>query len=543
MKEVLLVDIPTCTISANSSYEKIAEEKYRLQKIIFDDYLRIKNPSLVMPHPKYYSRSLLTFASCLKEEGIDSAYFNMDSYKINDPFLLPEDFDKLPMVEKHWESIYVTAKHDLIDLAENSDIMAIASITPSFPIASGIADLAKRSNESIKIIIGGRHATYFDRKVLKNHNFDVVIRGEGDESFTETVGSLLNSSTLEKVKGITYKDKERIVRNPPRAPIQDLDKVPLPLYDILPGYLGGYHHNIVSARGCPFSCDFCQEPSFWQRKTRMVSPERFVEELSYLNEHTFSDSYPLMVHISDSDFNAPKERASEICQLIKKENINLKFSCDIHPKFVDKKIIKDMEKAGFLQLGIGIEDASDRVLRSVNKSSDFNTTIKACEKIKETAPDIRINAYWITGLPGSNKETFDENIKALRYVYDKGLVDIVSNKHFVPYPGTPIFDSPEKFGVEILHKEWGEYERLSRPVMRLKDVNEKEIFEQFLKMETELISLYEKRIERDNMPSLPEFEWKWNQFFSCLVPVSRIDKPSQWSYATKYINQGKQTLI
>lgn len=496
MKEIVLVDIPTCKISCPSSYKDIANKKYVLQKKIFDDVLTSER-SVILPPPNYYSRALLIFAACLKEMKIDSVYVDWNDEK---------------------------QRRKLDGLVKNAKIVIITCITESFPIAAEIARLVKEINESVKVIVGGRHATYYHSEILEDNNFDIVIRGEGEESLPETVDALLRSSPLEKIKGITYKREGKIFMNPSASPIEYFDRFPLPLYEILPKHLDNYHHNLISTRGCTFRCKFCQEPFFWNGKVRGASPERFVEELSYLAEHVKDGT---MIHISDSIFNSTNERALEICKLIKKSGISLRFSGDIRAGFIDRETINYMHDAGFVQVGIGIEDASASVLKTIDKRTSFDIAAKTCKMIKDTN-DIFINGYWLTGLPGSTNETFSENIKGLQYLYRKKLLDIVSNKILVPYPGIPFFDKPEKYGIKILHKNWINYERMINPVYRLENLSEKDIYEQFLKMESELVRLYQERTGLTN------------EDISKLINGNKF---TTWSYVTECFNQGKQTII
>ncbi|MEM1667015.1 MAG: cobalamin-dependent protein [Nitrososphaerota archaeon] len=158
------------------------------------------------------------------------------------------------------------------------DIVGITSTTPSIYEAYKVADIAKKVNENCIVVIGGPHVTFLPEEVLMEcKSIDIVVLGEGEETFRELVNAVERGLPLEDVKGITFRKHEKIVVTKPRPPIKDLDEIPFPSLDILPvekyELQGVKYMPIMSSRGCPFRCYFCASSRIFGGCWRCRSPK------------------------------------------------------------------------------------------------------------------------------------------------------------------------------------------------------------------------------------------------------------------------------
>ena len=122
--------------------------------------------------------------------------------------------------------------------------------------------------------------------------------------------------------------------------------------------------------------------------------------------------------------------------------------------------------------------------------------IEACETIRSSDSSMAIHAYMIAGLPGSTRQTMFEKAKSMRDLVLKDLVDIIGNKIFVPYPGTPFFQQPNDFNITIKTKQWSKYDRRSFPVYELKDLSAEEIYTGYLFQEAILLQAYKDKLNK-----------------------------------------------
>ena len=168
---------------------------------------------------------------------------------------------------------------------ENADIYGFSIAAGTVNSALGIAKILKELKPTVTIVFGGPQATLNHELILKNFRFiDVVIRGEGEETFGELVETISHQETLSKIRGITWRDStDRIICNDERSLICNLDSLPIPDYsqydykkmniNVIPLEVG---------RGCPYSCSFCSSSVLWQRKYRVKSIERIIDEMKLL---------------------------------------------------------------------------------------------------------------------------------------------------------------------------------------------------------------------------------------------------------------------
>lgn len=144
-------------------------------------------------------------------------------------------------------------------------------------------------NPNIITIIGGPHVTFVPELTLKESPYiDAVVRGEGEEVFKQLLHHLDKGKELSDVRGITYRENNKIRNNPPMPLIKDIDSIPIPAFDLLP--MEKYQFNkkrfgvVITSRGCPFQCVFCSSFLQFGKKWRAHSVGRVIEELKILHD-------------------------------------------------------------------------------------------------------------------------------------------------------------------------------------------------------------------------------------------------------------------
>ncbi|MFX1420453.1 MAG: B12-binding domain-containing radical SAM protein, partial [Promethearchaeota archaeon] len=213
---------------------------------------------------------------------------------------------------------------------KNPIVIGITSITASIYEAFRLAELIK-SNINIPLIIGGPHATFSDEEILNESPFDIVVRGEGEETFNEIVRSYKKGQSFEDIKGISYKKDGAIIKNESRDFIKNLDKLPFPARHLVKIEKYGTHaFTIMTSRGCPFRCKFCQVSVKDGLKWRHRSAVNIIEEIKELIK-----LYPKVEKVSgpegkrpiiffvDDNFMVSIERIEEICHMIVEQGIEI----------------------------------------------------------------------------------------------------------------------------------------------------------------------------------------------------------------------------
>ncbi len=302
------------------------------------------------------------------------------------------------------------------------ELIGISCTTPSFSRGLEIMNKLRVWVNRARIFFGGTHVTFKPEEAI-NAGADFVIRGEGEATLEE----ILEKKPLNRISGISYKSDDKIVHNPDRGLIKNLDALPSPAYEFFPIHNYGIM-SVITSRGCPYSCIYCCASRFWGNKVRFHSIDRVHKELITVKKLGFKK-----IRFMDSIFNLNKERTLEICEIIK--DMGFIWSCEVRADLFDEEIAKAMSESGCFLICVGVDSASQRVLDACNRKmrvEDIKNAFKIAKKF-----DIRTRAYVTFGFPGENEKSVVETIKFLKEVKpDKILLSLAT-----AYPGTKLEES------------------------------------------------------------------------------------------------------
>ena len=176
--------------------------------------------------------------------------------------------------------VYIEDIHD-IDMNEvlSADLVGISAITSTAPQAYRLADTVRAAGAIA--ILGGTHTSFLPEEGLEHADF--VVRGEGEGAFQELVTAIETGGSLEGIQNLSYLVDGRVVNNPERPKIPNLDVNPIPDYHLITGWKPGGVISVATSRGCPFSCTFCSVPGMYGHAFRTHSIERVLQELSLIH--------------------------------------------------------------------------------------------------------------------------------------------------------------------------------------------------------------------------------------------------------------------
>lgn len=309
---------------------------------------------------------------------------------------------------------------------------------------------------------------------------DFVLRGEPEETIRELVDTLealrveeaVTGSDvpyaawwmscgdgLEQVKGIAYRRDGRIIINPDRPFIEDLDSLPIPRHELLPlsryklPIVGDRYTFVVTSRGCPAGCRFCIKHVTYQNSFRLRSPEHIMQEVRKLVALGTKS-----IHFEADLFTANREQVVGLCQAILDEGINIRWTCNSRVDFVDQALLNQMAEAGCWMIAWGIESGSPEILRRARKGITPDRVAHTLRMAK--AAGIRNYGYFIIGLPGETKETINQTI-----AFSKSLpLDFALFHIAVPYPGTPLwFEALENGWLRV--RRWEDFDMYNSCVL------------------------------------------------------------------------------
>ncbi|MBU1125556.1 MAG: B12-binding domain-containing radical SAM protein [Candidatus Omnitrophica bacterium] len=319
------------------------------------------------------------------------------------------------------------------------DILIISVTTPTIEKDLHAVRLAKKIVKNLLTIAKGAHFLEEDQRVLAScKELDVIVRGESEL----VVKELLSSSDWSAIQGITYRVNERIVRNPARELLENLDALPLPARRLVKNHLYPRPDTaepmavIETSRGCPGDCIFCLVGQVSGKKIRLRSVSGIVDEV----EGCIREFGIRNFHFKSDTFTWKKEWVIELCQEICRRGIKIQWLCNSRVDTLDRQRLEFMKKAGCWAIGLGVESGNQDILDNIHKGITLAQAQEAVSLCREFG--ILSYVYFIIGFPWDNKETIEDSVRfALKL--DPDFVDFFLP---FPFPGT---------GLEKIAREQG----------------------------------------------------------------------------------------
>lgn len=333
------------------------------------------------------------------------------------------------------------------------DFVVLDSTTPSIYSDIECAKIAKKAGA--KVIMVGTHASALPEETLKlsEGKIDVIAIGEFDYTVRDIIQNWAN---LDNVQGICYLKDEKTYFTASRPLVEDLDSIPFPAWEHLnimkyfdAGRLYPYI-NIIGGRGCPYQCTFCQWPQLmFGHKYRFRSPENIVDEIEY-DLRLFPKLKYGEFYFEDDTFTINTERASMICDEVKKRGLKINWSVNARPDIYDLKLFKHMKKTGCRQFLVGFESGDQGILDNIKKGLRKEKAEEFVNKAREAGIDV--HGCFVLGLPGETKETMQRTIE---FALDLNL-NTLQFAAAVPLPGSEYYNYCLKKGL-LKAKSWNDW--------------------------------------------------------------------------------------
>lgn len=337
-------------------------------------------------------------------------------------------------MERDWESTLSNALQQ-----KDCLLVGISCMSIQFPRASIAARAVRRLCPHLPIVFGGAHPTAAPGEVIKEPFVDYVVRGEGESALAHLTEALEQDYPLDSISSIAYKKDGIIQTNTfSRDNYPPLDTLPFPAYQLLDlrRYLGLKQYGlifkkepcaqIITSRGCPYSCIFCHD--LFGKRFRARSPENVLAEMELLYS-TYRVQEFLIV---DDNFALDISRAKRICDLIteSKMDIALQFPNGLRADRIDEELMAKLKRAGTHSLALGIESAHLRVQKLIKKGLDLGKVDQAIRLAKEY--NIKTYGFFMLGFPSESIEEINETIRFAR----RSQLDMAFFNIATPYPGT-----------------------------------------------------------------------------------------------------------
>ncbi len=405
----------------------------------------------------------------VKPRGKRGLSFSVDVIPIGLEYIaasIEKEVDDVHIVDMELEEQPFQYFLDIFD----PDLVGISMSATDHDEGLRLAKIAKKSG--VTTVLGGYHPTAIPDELLSHSQVDIIVRGEGELTMKE----LVQKGAPEGVLGISYKKRKRIIHNPDRPPIGDLDSLPFPArhlrrhkYKDRMNSNGREFDVITMSRGCWGRCSFCCEPYMSKGRMRFRSPENIIKELFEII--AFHNEKPLQIFVTDPHFMGDPKRIDHLCDLLQKNELNLVFSVMTRVDSITRypELIKKMCNSGILSYELGFESPNQKDLNYVKKGITLDMQRKAVKILRDNSADV--SGTFVIGLPGQS----EEEIKQFS-VYAKkiGLMNCAFGIA-TPFPKTEFYEKLEKDGL-IFERDWTKYDEM-HSVFKLNPLSAKKLEE------------------------------------------------------------------
>jgi len=297
------------------------------------------------------------------------------------------------------------------------DMIGLRALSSAMETFRLISEHVRLLNPDILIVAGGPYPSASPHQILENNLCDIVVIGEGEETFSEIIEQINKTGHLAKdIKGTAIKHEEVVTINTIRPAIQDINAIPHPDYNYinLNNYSCIKDHSfynssetayILSSRGCPYNCFYCHQ-LFGKKIRRRTAADIVAEMKSHITERGIYNFVFL-----DDVFNMPETEAKDILRKIKADlpDIRINFPNGLRADHIDEEMLDLLEQAGTAEVAFAIESASPRLQKMMGKHLKLDKAEKA---ITNASRRFITRIFFIIGFPS---ETFEEAMHTINF--------------------------------------------------------------------------------------------------------------------------------
>jgi anaerobic magnesium-protoporphyrin IX monomethyl ester cyclase len=320
------------------------------------------------------------------------------------------------------------------------ELVGVTGLTANIKIAAKVLGWVRETVPRAFLVVGGPHGTAIPERTLREFPvLDGVVIGEGEETWRELAGRLAAGESLAGTLGLAWRDGDRIVIEPPRPLIRDLDALPFPARDLIdhtrykgassPGLDATLHRSteLFTTRGCPERCIFCAAKITFGRSIRFRSAENVLAEVDECRQRWGYEHFT----IEDDTFTYRPVRLEEICRGLKDRGLS--WDCDTRVNVVTREMLVHMAECGCQKVAFGVESGSPRVLELIKKGITVDQ-VRQAFKWAHQAGLITTAFFIIGGHPSETPADIQLSLDLMKEIDP----DLMAVAIAVPFPGTEL---------------------------------------------------------------------------------------------------------
>ncbi len=346
---------------------------------------------------------------------------------------------------------------------EKPGVVGVTGLTPTVNDCYRLLEAVRPVSRFL--VLGGPHASALGPRAMSEApvKLDAVVCGEAEESFPELARAVIGGQNLadKDIPGVVLFGDREGEKDIGRPVVSDLDALAFPDRESLPKkryrhpFYGGEFATMITSRGCPYRCIFCDKHVSGSR-WRPRSPDNVLAEMRIILK-----SGVRRIIIYDDLFTLDRQRVIDICRGIVDESLDVRWKCEGRVNRVDRESLAWMKKAGCEMIAYGVETANPQGLEFLRKDISVDEVRSAFAMTHEAG--IQTLGYFLLGIPG---ETVEDEMETIRLATELDA-DYAQFGTLSPFPGTPLYEYASQKGWIIEGRAVGPAERGERrPLLR-----------------------------------------------------------------------------
>jgi len=314
-----------------------------------------------------------------------------------------------------------------------------------WPLTRDLAEHIRQRFPDAVLVLGGEHGTAVPELSLRTSLFDVVVLGEGEETFVRLAKAILAGEPWQDLPGIACRDGDTVRNNGLSARNRKIDDIPLPDWDSFPieEYISRHQINgsnlgrsmpLLTTRGCPYQCTFCSSPGMWTTRYIPRDPVKVADEIEL-----YKTKYGI-VNVDFQDLTAVVKRqwVMRFCRELTRRRLDVTWQMPsgTRSEVFDREVADLLYLSGCRSLAFAPESGSPEILEKIKKQVDLGRMLEAMRIAVRR--DFRLSCFIVIGFPDDTRRTLRQTLGLVRRMAVLGVHDVAVSK-FVPYPGSSLF--------------------------------------------------------------------------------------------------------
>lgn len=357
-----------------------------------------------------------------------------------------------------------------------ADVYLFSPMTPNLPFAYEIADAIKLLYKDSKVVFGGVVASPLHTEVAGHPSVDYVVFDRGEYALPALLRALQQGGDLGPVGNLSYKHNGTVVTNPLKYPHMPVARIPFPKVDLFQRSIGDDLRYLrqVYGLGCPYKCSFCTIQTIGH-KADYFPIDRVLAEIAAYRAH-YGEHHN--IYWGDEVFTLHRRHCMSLCQALELHG-GIRYDCQTRLNLLDDdRLLSALYKSGCRWVEIGLETADQ-------ESQDIFKQRMKLDRIEEILQRVRdaglaACAFMVNGFPNQTVDDMKYSVQWTCSLIERDLLQATYFFGLVPYPGSEMYEQPEKYNMKIRHNDFRYYHEDMLPVFESPLAAVDEVYEQFI---------------------------------------------------------------